>query len=169
MELSKIDLGDIHNIITLQVPISGLSRNGNEIVIHFDESATSEQRALGQSLLAQMPLIFAKREKINQIDAEYESLSQIGWDSGQGFRLGMKHQDVSLLVGLFVLAKEGAAMGFNPPPVIDTDGVAHNFTMQELTTLMLQYGQARSQLAITDANRRKAVANATTIEQVNQI
>lgn len=164
-----MDLGEINNIITQQVPISGLTMIGEEIVIVFDESATAEQRELGQQLLAGMPLYFAKKEKINQIDAEYESVSQIGWDSGQGFRLGMKHQDVSLLVGLFVLAKEGAAMGFNPPPVIDTDGVAHNFTMQELTTLMLQYGQARSQLAITDANKRKAVANATTIEQVNQI
>lgn len=164
-----MDLGEINNIITQQVPISGLTMIGEEIVIVFDESATAEQRELGQKLLAGMPLYFAKKEKIAQIDSEFESAAKIGWDSGQGFRLGMKHQDVSLLVGLFVLAKEGAAIGFNPPPVIDTDGVAHNFTMQELTTLMLQYGQARSQLAITDANRRKAVSNATTIEQVNQI
>ena len=74
-----------------------------------------------------------------------------------------------MLVGLFVLAKEGFALGINPPPIIDTDGNSHNFTMEELTVLMLQYGQYRAQLAVIDANKRKIVENAKTIEELNQI
>lgn len=164
-----MDIGLVHNLITQQVPISGLSQNGDSFIIHYDESATPEQRALGESLLLQMPLIFAKKDKIAQLDSEFEQASKIGWDSGLGFKLGLTIQDVSLLVGLFVLAKEGATLGFNPPPVIDTNGNSHNFTIQELTQLMLQYGQARAQMAVTDATKRKAVENATTIEMVNQI
>ena len=109
------------------------------------------------------------KEKLQQIDADFESITKQGWDSGQGFSLGITAQDVSLLVGLFVLAKEASAMGLNPPPVIDMNGGIHTFTMQELTMLMLQYGQARSQISANDATRRKAVENATTIEEVNNI
>ena len=164
-----MDLGEINNIITQQVPISGLTMIGQEIVIVFDESATAEQRELGQQLLAGMPLYFAKKEKNAQIDSEFESAAKLGWDSGMGFRLGLTIQDVSLLVGLFVLAKEGASLNIEPPPIIDTNGLIHNFSMQELTALMLQYGAARSQMAVNYANRKKALEDAKTISEVNSL
>jgi hypothetical protein len=165
-----MDIGEIHNIINSQVPISGISQGSDGvIVIHYSEGVTEQQKQLGQSLLQQMPLIFAKKDKIAQINADFEQTAAQGWNSGQGFNLGLTSQDVSLLVGLFVLAKEGAALGLNPPPIIDTNGVSHNMTMQELTMLMLQYGQARAQMALADAARRKAVEAATSIEELNQI
>ena len=101
------------------------------------------------------------------IDADFDSITKLGWDSGQGFNLGITAQDVSLLVGLFVLAKEANAMGLNPPPLIDMHGGIHALTMSELTALMLQYGQARALISAQDAMRRKAVESATTIEEVN--
>jgi hypothetical protein len=42
-------------------------------------------------------------------------------------------------------------------------------TIQEMTLLLLQYGQARSNMASSFAARRKAVADATTIEELGVI
>ena len=135
-------------------------------ILSLEEKITKQ---LIPFIIEKFKLENAKKEKLQQIDADFENITKQGWDSGQGFNLGITAQDVSLLVGLFVLAKEASAMGLNPPPVIDMNGGIHTFTMQELTMLMLQYGQARSQISATDATRRKAVENATTIEEVNNI
>ena len=160
----------IHNEINKLFQIYGVADNKDGTYrIDFMEDTTEEQKQQAYDIVAKIPLIVAKKEKLQQIDADFENITKQGWDSGQGFSLGITAQDVSLLVGLFVLAKEASAMGLNPPPVIDMNGGIHTFTMQELTQLMLQYGQARSQISATDATRRKAVENATTIEEVNNI
>lgn len=165
-----MDIGQIHRIIEKICPISGLSQiSAEEYSIHFSENATADQRQAAQDILANIPFLSAKDEKIRQVDTDFDTAVKTGWDSGRGFHLGITSEDVSLLVGLFVLAKEGAALGIDPPPVIDMNGEAHQFNMQELTVLMLEYGGARAELAKTDASRRKAIENATTIEELNNI
>ena len=160
----------INEEISKFLPIRGISQNSdNSYEIIFHDGTTEQQKQEAYAILSKIPLILAKKEKLQQIDADFENITKQGWDSGQGFSLGITAQDVSLLVGLFVLAKEASAMGLNPPPVIDMNGGIHTFTMQQLTMLMLQYGQARSQISANDATRRKAVENATTIEEVNNI
>lgn len=160
----------INEDISKLFPIIGVAENNDgSIEVRFYDSASEEQKQQAYDIVNKMPLILAKRDKIAQINADFENNTNQGWDSSQGFKLGLTTQDVSLLVGLFVLAKEGAALGLEPPPIIDTDGNSHQLTMQELTMLMLQYGNARAELSKTYASRKKLVENATTIEEVNNI
>lgn len=160
----------INEDISKLFPIIGVAENSDgSIEVRFYDDATEEQKQQAYDIVNKMPLILAKRDKIAQINDDFESNTNQGWDSSQGFKLGLTTQDVSLLVGLFVLAKEGAVLGLEPPPIIDTDGNSHQLTMQELTMLMLQYGNARAELSKTYASRKKLVENATTIEELNNI
>lgn len=77
---------------------------------------------------------------------------------GAGFRLGLEQSDVTLLTGAFVLAREAAAMGLGVPPIIDADGVPRQLTVEELTAVMLGYGQYRASLSQEYAARVAAAA-----------
>lgn len=70
-----------------------------------------------------------------------------GFVSSDGIALGLTNEDVLLLTGNFVLAKEAAALDLPIPAVIDTSGVAHELGIDDLTTLMLEYGQHRAKLS----------------------
>ena len=48
-------------------------------------------------------------------------------------------------------------------------GESNEFNLQDLTMLMLQYGQARAALSSQDAAKRKAINNATTLEELNNL
>jgi hypothetical protein len=112
----------------------------------------------------------AKARKIQAINNEWISLEKTGWDSGQGYYLGITPSDVALLVGVFSLAKEAAALGLELPHLISMANTPISFsTIEEMTMLLLQYGQARSNMASSFAARRKAVADATTIEELGVI
>ena len=80
-----------------------------------------------------------------------------GFLSSTGIRLGLSSDDVTLLTGNFVLAKEAAASELPIPPVIDADGVPHELTIEELTQLMLEYGQHRASLSAEYARRKSEV------------
>ena len=112
----------------------------------------------------------AKELKQISINNEWITLEKTGWDSGQGYYLGITTSDVALIVGVFSLAKEAAALGLELPHLISMANTHIGFTtIQEMTLLLLQYGQARSNMASSFAARRKAVSDATTIEQVGVI
>lgn len=70
-----------------------------------------------------------------------------GFVSSDGIALGLSNEDVLLLTGNFVLAKEAASLGLPIPAVIDASGVAHELDIDDLTTLMLEYGQHRASLS----------------------
>jgi len=115
-------------------------------------------------------LQYSKKQKLSHIDNEWADLESVGWDSGQGYYLGITPSDVALLVGVFSLAKEAAALGLELPHLISMANTPISFsTIQEMTLLLLQYGQARSNMASSFAARRKAVADATTIEELGVI
>jgi len=112
----------------------------------------------------------AKELKQISINNEWITLEKTGWDSGQGYYLGITPSDVALIVGVFSLAKEAAALGLELPNLISMANTPISFnTIQEMTLLLLQYGQARSNMASSFAARRKAVSDVTTIEQVGVI
>ena len=111
----------------------------------------------------------AKELKQISINNEWITLEKTGWDSGQGYHLGITPSDVALLVGVFSLSKEAAALGLELPHLISMANTPISFTtIQEMTMLLLQYGQARSNMASSFAARRKAVADATTIEEATE-
>jgi hypothetical protein len=111
-----------------------------------------------------------KEQKLNQLTENTQTLINNGWATPYGWKLGLSIEDIALLNGNFTLAKEAAFMGIADPVfVIDTDGESHEFNIQDLTILMLQYGQARAAVSSQDAAKRKAIKTATSIEELNDI
>lgn len=162
LTLNAIDDGNISK--TIRMPIDVSSDKGlfitNLINQAWDYIPNAEPDELSQ----------AKARKLQDIDNEWFNLEKNGWDSGQGFNLGITPSDVALLVGVFSLAKEAAALGLKLPNLISMTNTPISFTsIEEMTTLLLQYGQARSNMASSFAARRKAVEDATTIEEVGVI
>ena len=116
------------------------------------------------------PLSQAKARKLESINNQWLTLEQTGWNSGQGFNLGITPSDVALLVGAYTLAKEASVLGLPIPAIIAIDNSSIQFaTFVEMTTLMLRYGAARSEMSSSFAQKRKDVEAATTIEEVNAI
>ena len=109
----------------------------------------------------------AKARKLQEINNGWIALEKAGWDSGQGYHLGVTPSDVALLVGVFSLAKEAAALGLPLPSLVSMANTPVVFsTIEEMTMLLLQYGQARSAMASEFAARRKAVQDANMMEEL---
>ena len=112
----------------------------------------------------------AKRDKLTEIDEALKVTLNNGWQTPEGWSLGIHTDDVALLNAAFSLAKEAAALGSTDPVVIsDTNSDLHYLTLAEMTPLMLSYGAARTQLSGADAARRRLVKDATTIEELEEI
>lgn len=166
-----MDMQTLHAAINAIAPIDGLAIDANEIIeIGYLGDVTLEQQSQIDAVIADWPLIQAKNEKLREIDAAWQANLAAGWETPYGWKLGIATQDVTLLMGAFILAKEASAMGLaDTGAIIDTDGVTHSMTLAELTQLMLMYGQARSSLSGVDAARREAVKNAISVEATQDI
>jgi len=165
------DIGNSYQIAIVQSDADG-SNKTNVYKIRNTEDISAKIDELASLLLSYSPLAdtleLAKHKKLNDINNEWLALERTGWDSGQGYYLGITPSDVALLVGVFSLAKEAAALGLELPHLISMANTPISFsTIQEMTMLLLQYGQARSNMASSFAARRKAVADAITIEEAN--
>lgn len=141
--------------------------------VRIEEAATPEDLKVidpVSEIMTISELDQAKLDKLQDIDNDWKVTLNNGWQTPEGWSLGIHTDDVTLLNGAFTLAKEAAALGSTDPIVIlDTDGEPHALTLEEMTPLMLAYGQARTTLSATDAARRKAVKNATTVEELEGI
>lgn len=159
----------LHELINMITPIHGVADNGDgSYRVDYITEPTGEQTDAVNDILTSWPLEKAKLEKLEQLDKQWEVVLNNGWTTSYGWKLGLSIQDIVLLNGNFALAKEAASMGITDPVfVIDTDGESHEFNLQDLTMLMLQYGQARAVLSSQDAAKRKEIKNATTIEELN--
>jgi hypothetical protein len=135
--------------------------------IDYEAEPTEEQLALASSLIDEWPLENEKINRISAIDESWEKTIASGWETPYGWRLGMTTQDVALLNGNFTLAKEAENLGVSSPIfVVDADGVSHEMFLQDLTVLMLQYGQARASLSAEYAAKKKAIVDATSIDDL---
>lgn len=166
-----LDLQTLHAAINAIAPIDGLAIDNGEIIdIGYLEAVTAEQETQIAAVLDDWPLMRAKNDKLREIDTDWQTTVAAGWPTPYGWKLGIAPQDVTLLMGAFILAKEASAMGLpDTAAIIDTDGATHSLTLVELTQLMLMYGQARSELSGIDAARREAVKNAISVEAVQAI
>jgi hypothetical protein len=99
-----------------------------------------------------------KEIALQQLEQWFSDKLHEGFSTGKGWKLGMLPTDVTLLTGNYVLAKEAAALGGEIPPVIDAAGGVHAMSMDDLTLLMLGYGQARAALSAEYASRKAAIA-----------
>ena len=170
---SGIETEDVYNINLIKTDENGVTKNITMPVLPSSEIGmfiSSLSNQVWNFIPSAEPdaLSQAKAWSLQNINNEWLALEKTGWDSGQGYYLGITPSDVALIVGVFSLAKEAAALGLELPHLISMANTPIGFaTIQEMTTLLLQYGQARSNMASSFAARRKAVADATTIEGVN--
>ena len=164
-------LTTLHESIANIVSIHGVADNGDGTYrIDYIEPPTPEQLDQVNSVIESWPLEKAKLEKLEEVDEEWKTILEAGWQTPYGWSLGIDIADVALLNGNFVLAKEAAGMGITDPVfVVDTTGESHAFNLTDLTALMLQYGQARAVLSSQDAAKRTAINNANTIEELDNL
>mgnify|MGYP001261226437 FL=1 len=161
----------LHESIANILPIHGIAENDDDTYrIDYVEPPTPEQLDQVNSIIESWPLEKTKLEKLEEVDAEWKTILEAGWQTPYGWSLGIDIADVALLNGNFVLAKEAAGMGITDPVfVVDTTGESHAFNLADLTALMLQYGQARAVLSSQDAAKRTAINNANTIEELDNL
>lgn len=166
-----IYLSKLHEQIDSIVSIEGVQDLGNNIFhIEYLTEPSSEQLTQVNNIIAGWPLSKAKLEKLEQVDTSWKTAMSNGWTTPYGWKLGTDNQDVTLLTGAFILAKEANNMGLSTKgTVIDMDGKSHELSLQDMTILMVQYGQFRSQLSSQDALKRELINNAFTIEELNNI
>lgn len=163
-------ISDLHQKINDIVQIVGLSsQEDGSILVHYATEPTQEQLDIVNNFLSNIDLENARFDKLQSIDDEWKATLANGWSTPDGWKLGIDIQDVALLTGAYMLAKEAAELGSaDPVHIIDTDGIAHPLTLAQLTPLMLQYGQARAVLSSTYANRKNTVKNATTLQEIEE-
>ena len=167
------DIGNSYQIAIVQSDADG-SNKTNIYKIKTTEDISIKIDELVSLLLSYSPvadtLELAKHKKFNDINNEWIALEKTGWDSGNGYHLGITPSDVALIVGVFSLAREASAMGLPLPGLISLEGNPVEFeTIQDMTVLLMYYGKARSDMANAFAARRKAVENATMIEEIPTI
>tara|TARA_Y100000389_G_scaffold103441_2_gene100333 strand:+ start:16091 stop:16597 length:507 start_codon:yes stop_codon:yes gene_type:complete len=164
-------LTTLHESIANIVPIHGVSNNGDGTYrVDYIDDPTQEQSDQVNSIIESWPLEKAKLEKLEEVDEEWKTTLEAGWQTPYGWSLGVDIADVALLNGNFVLAKEAASLGMtNPVFVVDRTGESHEFNLTDLTMLMLQYGQARAVLSSQDAAKRTVINNANTIEELENL
>lgn len=109
---------------------------------------------------AEIDIAIAALNAAKEADLWYADQVRVGFTSTSGVRLGISTEDVALLTGNYVLAKEADAMSLPLPPVIDADGEAHALSLPELTALMLEYGQHRASVSAEYAQRKAAIPTA---------
>lgn len=99
-----------------------------------------------------------RQQALADLDDWFQEQIEQGFATADGWKLGLAQADVTLLTGNYVLAKESAALGGPIPPVIDRDGVPHEIeAIEELTAIMLGYGQHRAALSTEYATKRAAI------------
>jgi hypothetical protein len=99
-----------------------------------------------------------RKKALREVDLWFRDEVAKGFTTNDGWKLGLTESDVTLLTGNFVLAKEAASLGLPIPPVVDMDGVPHDMEeIEELTAIMLAYGQHRAALSAEYAARRAEV------------
>tara|TARA_B100001564_G_scaffold249892_1_gene212234 strand:+ start:539 stop:1048 length:510 start_codon:yes stop_codon:yes gene_type:complete len=161
----------LHESIANMLPIHGVADNGDgSYRVDYIDDPTPEQLDQVNSFIESWPLEKAKLEKLEEVDEQWKTILEAGWETPYGWSLGFDIADIALLNGNFVLAKEAAGMGITDPVfVVDKSGESHAFNLADLTGLMLQYGQARAVLSSQDAAKRTLINNANTIEELENL
>jgi hypothetical protein len=141
-----------------------------EIRYYVDNLPNQLQLAEINNILSLWPLTKIKLQKIKELDESWKLKLQNGWETPDGYSLGIDISDVALLNGVFTLAKEASLMGINNTIyIVDLYGISHSISLQNLTILMLQYGQARASLSNSYAAIKQSINAATTIQELEAI
>lgn len=165
-------LNILHEKIDEIIPIVGVTQSSDgSYQIHYkNETPNPDQQQQIDQIIQNFPIETLKIQKIEELDNNWQEILKNGWTTSYGWKLGIDTQDVTLLTGAFILAKEANNMGLSTTgTIIDMDGKSHELPLQDMTIIMLQYGQFRSQLSSQDALKRGLINNAISIEDLEQI
>ena len=175
VDSSTNSLKDIYSLNVNKTNIDGITKN-----ITMPIEINSNEGLFFKSLVSKAwnyipnaepdALSQAKARKLQSIDNEWLNLEKVGWDTGRPEgHLGITPSDVALISGSFALAKEASSLGLPIPSLVTIENNKLSFTnITEMLELMLFYGNARSQMSIEIAAKRKAVENALTIEELEE-
>jgi len=127
-------------------------------------------KGLKMSIVESFRLYFIRIKKLIELNNQWKKLLNSGWNSGQGFSIGISANDIALLSGAYALAKEASSLGLPLPKIIAIDDSIITFnSLEKMTSLMLNYGNARSMLASSFATKRKAIQTAIVLEELMAI
>lgn len=165
----------LHNKINDIVPINGLEydNSSHTCIIHYTDPniiLTNEQQTLINNLLSSWPLTQEKLIKTEILNTNLQLKLNDGWITPYGWKLGLTNEDILLLNGNFMLAKEASSLGLtNNIFVIDKENIPHELNLENLTILMIQYGQARALISAQYNNLLTLINNSNNLEELNNI
>lgn len=161
----------LHKKINQIISIEGISENEDgSYRIDYINNPNEDQLNQINNIIENWLIDSARINKISDLDAEWQKILNNGWVTPHGWKLGLTTNDLVLLNGNFMLAKEAAANNIGSPIfVIDTTNEPHELNLQELTTLMLQYGAARANLSSLYSFKLKLINEAQSIEEINNL
>lgn len=165
-------LNILHEKIDEIIAIVGVTQSPDgSYQIHYEnETPNPTQQQQIDQIIQNLPIEILKIQKLEELDNNWQEILKNGWTTPYGWKLGIDTQDVTLLTGAFILAKEAHSMGLSSTgTIIDMGGQSHELSIQDMTILMLQYGQFRSQLSSQDALKRELIKNANSIDSLDQI
>lgn len=166
-------LSILHQKIQEIVNIVSISQtSANNFSIEYTDAENVSQQQLDQvnNILNLWPLDQEKFVKLTALDNKWNTDTNNGFSTPYGWKLGLTNNDVTLLTGAFLLAKEASNMGISQnATIIDTNGVSHSIAINDLTLLMLQYGQYRTELSTQYSNTKILIQQASSIEELNNI
>jgi len=151
-------------------PIIAIREDNNKLYVEYDGKPSEFQLDQITNLLLTWPIKKMQYLKTKEIENNWKNKIKEGLTTSYGWNLGIDVQDVALLNGAFTLAKEISNLGLNNNvSIIDTNGISHELNINELTQLMLDYGQQRSQLSNIYATKLSQVKNASSIEELESL
>lgn len=158
--------------IRVILPIKAITEFNSIVNIeyHSDNLPSESQLSQINAIISNWPLQKLKLEKIKTLDNNWKQRLATGWQTPDGYSLGIDISDVALLNGAFTLAKEASNMGITDPiNIVDIVGNSHSMSLQDLTILMLQYGQARASLSNSYATIKQSINSASSQEELESI
>jgi hypothetical protein len=173
--LENGDVNMLHYLLEqlqLVVPALSICQMDENIYIQYPDNYELSEIETNNvaNILNQWPLMLAKIDKKNILKENWKKRISQGWQSSNNITLGLTESDISLLMGAFLLAKESISLTPDKQVYfVDFDGISRNMSLDDFTTLMLHYGQARSILSATYANKIDNINSALTIEDLNNI
>lgn len=151
-------------------PVLSIYEIEGELIIEYNGKPSQEQLANITDIISVWPVTKLRIQKIKHIEENWKTKLSSGWTTSYGWKLGIDVSDVALLNGAFTLAKEAANLGLTDPvSIVDMDGFSHELNLTDLTSLMLSYGQARSQLSGVYASKLNSIKNAESVEELESL
>jgi hypothetical protein len=135
----------------------------------IEESDLEERKPLCTKILAALRLDYLRGE----IESDFQTLLEAGYDTGLGFSLALQDADRAALAQVEQLVSKALAMSMmaatDPVTLTDKTGTIHTIEAQNLSVLMLHYGFGYQQLWGRRAAARAAINAANDAETVTGV